>query len=124
MPGISPVADLTMKAAEAITQYEMVVTTANDQEVDMADVQGEDILGVAQIAGVAVGDPVTVRVFGATRVIAGGAITAGNPITSGADGRAEAALIGDNVVGVALENAAANGVEFEMLLRPGPRLQL
>lgn len=124
MPGISAVADLTMIASEVITQYEMVVMTANDTEVDMADAQGEDILGVAQIAAAAIGHPVTVRVSGATRVIAGGAIVAGNPITSGADGRAEAALTGDAVVGMALENAAADGVEFEMLLRPGPRLQL
>ena len=80
---------------------------------------GEAALGVIYEAA-AENKPVTVQFGCIGKVIAGGAITAGNRIASDAEGKAVAAAVGDFEVGTALYSADAGDlVAFAFI--PGRR---
>ena len=69
------------------------VTLEADGQVDLADAAGENAIGVC-ISGGTAGKAVTVCVSGSVMVEAGGAITAGDQIQTGADGTALLAATG------------------------------
>lgn len=96
-------------------QYTIVELGAADNQVDTCDAQGEKSVGVLQNDPGA-GEAALVRFLGTTKVKAGAAITKGAFITTGAAGKAEAALTGDYIIGRALEAAAADGDIIEMQL--------
>ena len=112
----------TLSAAEDMSsaQYHFVVHTATAETVDLADSQGEEILGVVQNNPTS-GKDATVTFSGLSKVVAGEAITAGDKITAGADARAETAATGDFVAGVALTAASADGEFITVLVQPGAR---
>ena len=76
--------------------------------------QGVDAIGVL-LNNPAAGRAGTVAIHGITKVKAGDTITAGNKLTTGADGRAEVAATGDFVIGWAV-SGGADGEIIEMLL--------
>ena len=91
------------------------VTLEADGQVDLADSAGENAIGVC-LAGAAAGNAVTVCVSGSVMVEAGGAITAGDQIQTGADGTALLAATGDVVLGYAREDGVDGQIiEIEMI---------
>ncbi|GEN33847.1 capsid cement protein [Aneurinibacillus danicus] len=76
---------------------------------------GAAAIGVSLTAAAAAGASLTVVTGGTAPVIAGGAINAGDPVTSDAEGRAVPAATGNVINGVALE-AAALGEPVEVLI--------
>ena len=91
------------------------VTLEADGQVDLADAAGENAIGVC-LAGAAAGAAVTVCVSGSVMVEAGGAITAGDQIQTGADGTALPAATGYVVLGYAREDGVDGQIiEIEMI---------
>lgn len=91
------------------------VTLEADGQVDLADAAGENAMGVC-LVGAAAGNAVTVCVSGSVMVEAGGAITAGDKIQTGADGTALLAATGDVVLGYAREDGVDGQIiEIEMI---------
>ena len=91
------------------------VTLEADGQVDLADAAGENAMGVC-LAGAAAGAAVTVCVSGSVMVEAGGAITAGDQIQTGADGTALLAATCDVVLGYAREDGVDGQIiEIEMI---------
>jgi len=91
------------------------VTLEADGQVDLADAAGENAMGVC-LAGAAAGNAVTVCVSGSVMVEAGGAITAGDQIQTGADGTALLAATGDVILGYAREDGVDGQIiEIEMI---------
>jgi len=106
---------------EAIAQYHFVKLVGSET-INICDTQGEKAIGVAQeelTASDATNSRIgNVQILGVSRVIAGAAITEFANVTVGADGRAEPAILGDVVVGIAMNAAAADGDHFDVLLTP------
>ena len=100
---------MTFKAAAAVTKYEFV-TIAGQSDGEVADCSsaGEIAIGVAQNTA-ATGQAVRVCVLGVTKVNAGAAVTKGDTLQTDATARAIAAASADEVMGVAIETAAAAG---------------
>ncbi len=91
------------------------VTLEADGQVDLADAAGENAMGVC-LVGAAAGNAVTVCVSGSVMVEAGGAITAGDQIQTGADGAALLAATGDIILGYAREDGVDGQIiEIEMI---------
>lgn len=108
----------SFKAVGAIGQYLLVKKTT---AVDLVDVCGAtDIpIGVAQNEAFAAGDSVTVRLLGAaptSKMIADSAIVMGARVFTSAAGKVEdtSPAVGESLVGVALDAAAADGDIFEV----------
>lgn len=91
------------------------VTLESGGTVIVANSAGENVIGVC-LAGAASGNAVTVCVSDSVMVEAGGTITAGAAVQTGADGTALAAASGDYVLGYARE-AAVDGqiIEIELI---------
>ena len=105
-------------------RYHLVrLTAANAIDVASESANGDPatLMGVAQSNQVS-GRAINVGYFGESKVVAGGAITAGRWITVNGSGRAAAAVSGDNVIGQALEAPAADGDIFRALIFPVWRL--
>jgi len=101
---------MTFKSAAAVTQYEFV-TLAGQSDGECADCSsaGEIAIGVAQNTASAAGQAVRVCILGVTKVNAGAAVTKGDTLQTDATARAIAAASADEVMGVAIETAAAAG---------------
>jgi len=76
---------------------------------------GVKALGVSQYPA-AVGDAFAVDVHGTTIVEAGGAIVAGGPVKSDANGKAIAQAGAGEILGYAVTAATADGQKIEVLL--------
>lgn len=96
-------------------QFKFVLTAA-DGEVDVVSSAGGQADGVLMNAPSAQGRPATVAYAGRVKVIAGGAITAGDLVQSDASGEAiNGVTTGDFPLGRAL-TSAADGELVEILL--------
>lgn len=89
-------------------------------EVEMCDAQGEKAVGVSVFSvsdsEILRGKGVTVVMSGIAVLEASEAIAAGDPVTTGADGRAENANSGDYILGECREPAGAEGNECSVIL--------
>lgn len=108
------------------SQYSFVkLTNASGKGRAALTGNGESALGVLQNKPSAAGDASTVGVRGVSKLKLGGAVTAGDPVSSDASGLGVSAATGDIVLGEALEsgvsgdlipvnldkrNAVANGI--------------
>lgn len=113
--GLKAAADLSAK------QFYFVVKNTTNQEVALASVDGEIVMGVLQ------NDPTTgqgaeVMSVGITKVTADEALTAGDYVGTSADGQAKivettntGADVGDYVVGQVIEGAAAGALASVMI---------
>jgi hypothetical protein len=111
---------LTFKAASdmAADQFKIVELTANAHEVDLAAV-GDLPIGVVQNHPLA-GEAATVALSGITKVVAGGAVSAGKKVSAAATGFATQTISGGIEIayfGKAL-TTAASGSLFTMLIAP------
>jgi hypothetical protein len=64
------------------------------------------------------GQAATIGVMGESKVVAGGALTVNTWITTNGSGRAAAATSGDNVIGMVLETAGADGDVVRAMIHP------
>jgi hypothetical protein len=94
--------------ADLSTNLHYFAKVDTDGDIVLAG-DGEAALGTIIEAAVE-NSPVTVQFGGIGKVIAGGAVTAGNIIASDGDGKAVAAAVGDFVVGIALSDADASDI--------------
>lgn len=109
--------DITFRSAAnlANNQFYIVSLTSNPKEVNLANATSKPI-GVLQNKPTAAGRAAQVRVAGTSKVVAGGTINVGDYVKSDANGKAIATTTnGDEVLGIALESAAANEI-FEVLI--------
>ena len=98
-------------------QYRFLKVTGKHQ-VGLATGTGDKIVGVLQNKPQYPGSASTVAISGVSLVAAGGAVAAGDPVTTDGEGRGVVGAIGtDYVVGVAVEDAGAAGHLFPVLLK-------
>ena len=76
---------------------------------------GDQALGTIQ-EGKVVGLHSTIMTSGVAKITAGVAIAAGDAVASDANGKAKVVAVGENVCGIAMEAAAADGVIFAVRL--------
>jgi len=77
--------------------------------------------GVLQDDPAAAGRPANVMVgIGVTKGVVGGAITAGNSVSSDSSGRFVASASGDYILGKALETCTTAGQTISILWQPAP----
>lgn len=89
-----------------------------DEDVNLATAASDKIIGVIREAALE-NAPVTVQFGGVGKVIAGGAIVAGDLITADGSGKGIATTsTGNRILGIALEAAATNEI-FSCMLSPG-----
>ncbi len=123
-----PVLDITLTAGADLSaaQYCFVKANANGQAVLAA--AGEPVIGVLQNKP-ANGQVAQVRIYGVTKVVAGGAVAKGALVASDAAGKAKTAVVttantttgaltGSHVAGIALQSAAASGEIIPVALLP------
>lgn len=110
---------LTLKAAGDLSakQYLFVELSAA-QTVDACNATTDKSLGVLQNDPGAAGLPAVVAYAGTTKVIAGGAISAGANVAPTSAGKAQTAVATQYARGVALEAASSDGDIIEILLLP------
>jgi ribosomal protein S8E len=102
-------------------QYHIVRLSAADQVAQATNAASSTgIFGVIQNKPASL-EAATVAVFGETKIVAGGAITAGVMITTNASGRATAATSGQMVLGRAMVAAASDGEVIRALIHPPVR---
>jgi hypothetical protein len=109
-------------ADAAITAYTCVKVTSTG--VDVATGDTDAIIGVAQNT-VAIGETVTVRFAGTSKVIASTTVSAGALLTATTLGKVVTTTTDHKVVvGRALEASLADGNLIEILLTPGALVSL
>ena len=96
------------RAEAAVRAYAVVKFGAKDGEVVEATGGGDKVIGVADRAGYAQGEIVSVVRSGFAPVIASAAIARGDLVAAAADGKVAVAVGGNRIVGVAEVEAAVN----------------
>jgi len=113
-----------LKAGGAITQYGLVKYGSDDDSCVMAAANSDDIIGVAQQAGVS-GDMIRIMLLGVSRVKTGGVIARGAFVTSDASGLGVAigVVAGTNytAVGRALATSASGDIIPVLIDRSRPQ---
>ncbi len=125
--GAHQILDKAFEANEALTQYRLVkLVTANDRDVDLCDTAGEAALGVVQeeVSAQDATDSrfVDIRLMGVSVVEAGGVLTKGTLVQTDGVGKLQAvpvAVGNEEVAGILLDDAAADGDWVAVLLTPG-----
>lgn len=106
------------KANAAVAIHRIVKLAANGEVTQSTATAADAHIGVTDRPA-PVGESVEVTVYGMATVEAGGAIARGAQIKADADGKAVTAAAGQRVVGIAIENAAAEGDLIAALIAPG-----
>lgn len=108
---------ITLSSAGVIAKYECVTIAAQADGV-CAEVAsaGAQVTGIAQNAASAAGEAVSVCVMGVSKAVAGAAVTKGAALQADATGRVIAATTADEVLGFALEAAAAAGDQITVVV--------
>lgn len=107
---------LTANADLSTKQYYFAKVTGVNQ-VGLAAAATDQIVGVIQNKPVS-GAAVELTVDGVTKVVASAAITAGDKVTSAADGRAVTTVVAGAGQAIALETATVAGQLIAILLIP------
>jgi hypothetical protein len=94
------------------------VTLEADGQVDLADVAGENCIGVCLNAPAAAA-AATVVMTGKVMVVAGGSITAGDAVATDAAGDAVTATTGDIIMGYATEDGVDGQIIAIELIQGG-----
>ena len=119
-----PLETFTLEAAADLSgkQYHIVRMSAANQCNQASNATDLNIIGVLQNKPQA-GEFATVADGGTSKVVAGGSVSVGNPVTTNGSGRAVAVSSGTNqvVIGTALDAATADGDVISVrLTRPYP----
>lgn len=105
-------------AADLSAKQFLFMAIDSSGEIDIAAGQGLQVSGVLQDDPAAQGRPGALMISGVSKVISGDTIVAGNLVTTGADGRAEVAAMGDIVAGEAWSDGV-DGESISVLLYNG-----
>lgn len=109
---------VSMEAGQDLSAHQYrFVTVASDGQIDPTGA-GLRAEGVLQDTPAAAGTAALVAVGGITKVVASAAITVGADVAAAANGKAAAATADDEVLGVAMETAAADGDVIAVLFMP------
>jgi len=111
------ISDVTFEAAADLSakQFHFVKLTAANT-VNVCTATTDNPIGILQNKPSAAGRPAVVRLFGISKAVASGAISAGALIATEADAEAGTPAASDPVVGKALEAAAAQGDLIKVLI--------
>ncbi len=110
---------ITRDAGAAIAPWRIVKPTANEAEVIQAAAATDALIGATGILGAASGERVDIHMGRIMEVEYGGTVTAGDWLTSDADGKAIATVTADDsTVGRALEDGV-DGQIGSVLFSPG-----
>ncbi len=110
-----PAHNITLPAAAALNQFTFVDVNSSGQASTPS--AGAKAVGVAQSAADAAGKAVPVTVFGVTKVVAGGTVTAGSLAAVGSGGKAVNAASTNTAVGVFLTGGSSDNI-VTMLVVP------
>jgi len=107
-------------AGGAVTKGYFVVANASTSKFTLsAGAKPTGVVGVAMTAASADAAPLKVALFGTVSAVAGGAIKKFNLVSVTSAGKAEAATVDtDYIVGIALEDATADGDVILVKLAP------
>jgi len=110
--------DLSIPASGDLSTKQYRFITIDGSGNAAVSTRGALSVGVLQDAPAATGRPGKVRIVGATKVVAGGTVTAGQAIVADANGAAVNASSADNAyMGFALASAVSGDV-FAIVLQP------
>jgi hypothetical protein len=111
------ISDVTFEAAADLStkQFHFVKLSAANT-VDVCTATTDNPIGILQNKPSAAGRPAVVRLFGMSKVVASGIISAGALIATEADAEAGIPATNDPVVGKALEAATAQGDLIKVLI--------
>ena len=105
-----PVLDLTVELSEAVAAHRFVTLAGATPSAE-----GDPVVGLTRQGGVD-GDLVSVTALGTATGVASGAIAKGAEVMATTDGRAKTHAGDVTVSGIALEAAAAENDEIEILV--------
>ena len=111
------ISDVTFEAADNLStkQFHFVKLTAANT-VNVCTATTDNPIGILQNKPSAAGRPAVVRLFGVSKAVASGIISAGALIATEADAEVGVPATNDPVVGKALEAATAQGDLIKVLI--------
>lgn len=125
---------ISLAAAAALTAKQFYAVKIDSNGKAALAGAGEAAIGIVQ-NNPAAGQPASVMISGTSKAVAGGNITAGDPVAADADGKlvnatkgrtntsdtgaAADALLGSNVIGMALTGAASGDIFTVAILHMG-----
>jgi len=106
----------TFTAFAPVKPYRIVKFSANPGQVQQSVSASDQSFGVSNLIGAdAAGERVDVVVMGIPEVEYGGNVTAGNPLTADAEGKAVVAAAGDVKIGCAMVTGIAGDIGSVLL---------
>jgi len=118
----NPLLIKNFKAGAALTKFRIVKFGADQNTVIAGAAVADALLGVQDSLDVALGERVDVILSGVAEVEYGGAVTAGDLLTTDANGRAvpaaPAAGVNNRIIGVAMETGVLGDIG-SVLIQPG-----
>ena len=106
----------SVKCTAAIaTAFLLAKFGADDDTLSQATASTEELVGVFQHITTTAGDEIRVMLSGISRVVLGGTVVRGNPITSDANGKGVAAAPGAGVNAYVIGRALASGVAGDII---------
>lgn len=109
----------SVKCTAAIaTQFLIAKFGADDNTLSQAAAATDNLIGIFQHTTTNAGDEVRVMLDGISNLKLGGTVTRGGPITSDANAKGVAAVLGQNIIGFALASGVLNDI-IPVLIAPG-----
>lgn len=109
----------SVKCTAAIaTQFLIAKFGADDNTLSQAAAATDNLIGIFQHTTINAGDDVRVMLDGISNLKLGGTVTRGGPITSDANAKGVAAVLGQNIIGFAMASGVTNDI-IPVLLAPG-----
>lgn len=119
--GINDSPTIALTAAEAIENAAFKAVKLDENGNVVLAAEGEAPIGIitAEFDNVSEGDDITVQVKDIGFALAGEAITAGQEVACGTDGKIKTAASGNFIIGFALETAEINTVARVQITKSG-----
>jgi hypothetical protein len=108
--------DFTLEAAADLSANQYFILKVDSSGKAALCGAGEPAIGALQNEPDSAGKAASIRFVGISKVVAGDAIAAGAQVASDASGKAITATTGANIVGIALSQAAGDGVIIPVAL--------
>jgi hypothetical protein len=113
----NPLLNLSFPASADLSSYQYRAVKLSGGQLALCDTLGEKAMGILQDAPAAAGAAGSVAVYGATKAVAGAAVTENDPVGPDASGKLIKMDEEDEAcLGRALETAAAANVVFKVLI--------
>lgn len=120
MMGQTTIADKTLKCTAAVaTAFVFAKFGADDDTCNVASAATDGVIGIIQHTTSAVGEETRVMVVGISRIVLGGTVTRGKPLTPDANGKGVQATAGQSYGAIAYASGVAGDI-IPALLTPIP----